>query len=878
MDLLSASCRVALAGLCHDLGKFAQRAQEVSSQTDKNTHIQLYCPRTPEGYHTHIHAAFTALAFGVIEKIAPPIASGDLFPFESRDSLSKATDSLINCCAAHHYPQTFLQWIVATADRVASGFERETFDKYNTAPENDDFYSARLLTLFEQIRFSDTIRTPAPFKFAYPLAPLSVSALYPKSIAPMGRSQAVEEYKRLWTEFKNSVESQDSNTSAIRQHNSNWSLWLDHFDTLWLTFTHSIPSATAFGAKPDVSLYDHSKATAAFATALWRWHYAAKQTGNEAASLLQSRRDWDTQKFLVIQGDCFGIQDFIFSDGSNTNKKAAKILRGRSFYVSLLSELAALRVLEELQLPSTSQVINAAGKFLIVAPNTPDVIEKLIRVQKEINDWFVRNTFAVSGLGLCWEAASCNDFIGGRFADLQQNLFAAMEKLKHQRYGLCNKDCPVVLEADYANGACNWNNRYPADRNDNGESSCALSRDQIHIGEWLTKATHIQIVSAEADVPAGAKACELPIFGYRVVFSENRVESTHSQALNGELIRMWDITMPSTESEVLWHGCARRNISGYVPRFSQNDTHKFDTGVYDSNAVADGKPDSADPYRLKSFSQLACEDRLIDANHSVCGVSALAILKGDVDNLGRIFSEGLASSASGDGKRQMTFAKMATLSRQMNNFFSMAVPLLNQSRYPNIYTVFAGGDDFFFIGPWRSTQRFLSALQTEFERYVTGNPLVHFSAGVSVCKPNTSVSTMSRFAEDALEHSKSFPDKNAVTIYSHSVHWPAWAELQECSQHLERLQETYQLSTSYLYGLFELIDLSDKEAADPAASLWRSRFRYRTARFADDVARKGCGERSVVINGLSDEIYRYIDRHRGNYRIALTNFFYTRRQ
>ena len=69
-----------------------------------------------------------------------------------------------------------------------------------------------------------------------------------------------------------------------------------------------------------------------------------------------------------------------------------------------------------------------------------------------------------------------------------------------------------------------------------------------------------------------------------------------------------------------------------------------------------------------------------------------------------------------------------------------------------------------------------------------------------------------------------------------------------------------------------------REAADPAASLWRSRFRYRTARFADDVARKGCGERSVVINGLSDEIYRYIDRYRGNYRIALTNFFYTRRQ
>lgn len=42
-----------------------------------------------------------------------------------------------------------------------------------------------------------------------------------------------------------------------------WPLWLDSFDTAWLTFTQAVPSATAFNVKPDVSLYDHSKAVAA---------------------------------------------------------------------------------------------------------------------------------------------------------------------------------------------------------------------------------------------------------------------------------------------------------------------------------------------------------------------------------------------------------------------------------------------------------------------------------------------------------------------------------------------------------------------------------------------------------------------------------------
>ena len=53
-----------------------------------------------------------------------------------------------------------------------------------------------------------------------------------------------------------------------RAHRHSWPLWLDHFDTAWLQLYHAIPSATAFGVKPDVSLYDHSKSTAALATAL----------------------------------------------------------------------------------------------------------------------------------------------------------------------------------------------------------------------------------------------------------------------------------------------------------------------------------------------------------------------------------------------------------------------------------------------------------------------------------------------------------------------------------------------------------------------------------------------------------------------------------
>jgi CRISPR-associated protein Csm1 len=67
-----------------------------------------------------------------------------------------ADDSLINASARHHRPETFLQWIIATADRVASGFEREEFEKYNEAEDKTEtglnHYQARQLSLLEQIK------------------------------------------------------------------------------------------------------------------------------------------------------------------------------------------------------------------------------------------------------------------------------------------------------------------------------------------------------------------------------------------------------------------------------------------------------------------------------------------------------------------------------------------------------------------------------------------------------------------------------------------------------------------------------------------------------------------------------------------------------
>lgn len=132
LEKLNASCRVALAACLHDLGKFAERARLDTPSDQLAAHRTTYCPRNQkEGRHSHIHAACTALAFDHIERHAPALIRGDMAPFVNREQLHASagagsegtnTDSLINAAAAHHRPKTFLQWIIATADRLSANF------------------------------------------------------------------------------------------------------------------------------------------------------------------------------------------------------------------------------------------------------------------------------------------------------------------------------------------------------------------------------------------------------------------------------------------------------------------------------------------------------------------------------------------------------------------------------------------------------------------------------------------------------------------------------------------------------------------------------------------------------------------------------------
>ena len=687
-----------------------------------------------------------------------------------------------------------LQNLIADAAQIAAGTAKTSAN------------ATKLRPLFAAIRLKDD--QPAGNTSAhYPRAPLN-----PLSIFPDSDSADAD----LWQTFL------DGLGDIPKSHHNNWPLWLDHFDTLWQSVAHAVPAAHS----ADVSLYDHSKTTAALATALWLRRDAAE----------------DSKEILLIQGDFFGIQNFIFAAGSATNRRAAKILRGRSFHVSLFAEVAALKVLEACALPPTAQIQNAAGKFLILAPNTATIHDAIEQARQEMNQWLLEHCYGQVALGIATQEASCDDFSDQqRFRTLIDESFRVLERAKLQRFDLTGA-APTALPVTYPNGVCPYDQRLPATGTANDPQPAVLSADQITIGSLLPKQNRLLILNRDAAVHSDrdTQKLRLDIFGYTIAFTaDDQISGYFGKAAEqGELRRCWDFSLPVLDDTSVWHGYARRYINAYVPRFSAEDLLARDK----YRAMEDENNPAPKQNAPKTFNHLACEERQPEGNNGWHGKIAIATLKGDVDNLGSIFQKGLEAPS---------LAKMAALSRQMNHFFSLWLPAYCAAHARNTYTVFAGGDDFFLIGPWLQIQQLAAAMREHFKKYVADNPQITFSAGIAISKPGLPVPKLSVFAEEALEHAKNYPprkkddeksqqhkpSKNAICIYGETLSWDDWPKIDDAFTAIKKLHDSRQIniSTGYLYDILQYCNLAQQEAAgNIAASIWRSQLYYRSRRFVRD--------------------------------------------
>ncbi len=661
-----------------------------------------------------------------------------------------------------------LKTIINISEMLAGGSGRKKGNNSESTPN-------RLGSVFEQIELCNHAFRP-PGNYFYKLAPMGAGS---ESVFPVAGSfdSDQETYQALFDKFLSDLNKIDVKTE--------FKFYLSSLISVLGKYTWCIPSAF-HDSNPCVSLYDHSVTTASIAQALYIFH---KESGSVPAVGDKNA------KFLLMAGDLSGIQNYIFRINKSSGRGVSKIFRARSFYLQALTRSVILSIQQNLDLTPMCRLIDSGGKFVLLLPFTSDTMDKIETIDSNIQLWFRKRFKGELTMNLsCLVSASQEDLLTGNFLKKIDELNEALQNKKLQKLsGALKAEGPVIHENynDFEGGTCSLCKVNAADEDSSKEYSsmydvdtniCQECYEQInYIGTKLPYTDYLIYKNSE-DSRVGVSLFD----NIKLELSRNCPENTD------DLSNILHI-------ESLCDSCnfARTRIARHLPKVTNEELSDEKWMALlsedEEGVIQDLKPDQP-----KTFNMIAKKSKKRTKDNDLKGRPLLGFYKADVDNLGLIFSMGLEESLSP--------AMLASLSRMMDIFFSEYIIELAKKEYPDIYAVFAGGDDLFMVGPWNHVLDFAIKMREQFSLYCAGNRDITLSGGILIAKPRLPVRKAVELAEEYLGHAKNNPSKNSLHILGETVSWEEIKELRELGVKFDKAveeKETTFFSTSFLHRLLE---------------------------------------------------------------------------
>ncbi len=763
--------QAALAGLLHDVGKFAQRGAERGSLEGKDA-ARMY---------GHYHAMLTADFLK------------DILPFGDEVRLPAAN---------HHVPRSYLDWVVQAADVLSAGERADP-------PKGEDDRAAQprqLLSIFSVITADDVRWKDDKSKWRFfPLEKLALQedVIFPGAALPDDKVWGI--YESLWRDFGNEA-------AALKAVND-LEIYLEAMLALLQRYGWCMPSAY-YRARPDVSLYDHSRMTAALAACLVDF------PETDLRRVAQNAEADESEVALLVGGDISGVQDFIYTI---TNKGATSALRGRSFYLQLLTEAAARFVLRELGLPITNLVYGGGGNFYILAraadrDRLAEIRRKLSRIlyKHHQGDLYV----AVEGIAL-----KASDFmrpkdgkhpLSERWGDLARQVAVA----KNQRFSELGEDELAVLFKPQGHGGnedeqCQVCGReHPQTKkvkkgsDDEGVRKCPACLSYEALGEDLRKAQFIgwNLLAHPAKVEplTGAEISS----GYEEALQDLGFAVKVSGTLDEvqEFSRIWvlsDESFSQAHEQVGRKVLIRRLLVNVTPIISREEILQLQDKVDDLPGIEAKNP-------VKTFGAMAYQSQ---------GIKRLGVFRADVDNLGKLFAEGLGEDA--------TLSRIASLSFHVSLFFEGWVGRIaesfNERRRKEdeerkakarekgksdkdvplygdaLYAIYSGGDDLFFVGSWDELVEFAWQVNEDLKKYTGGHPGIHMSGGMALVTEKYPLAKAAKDAEQAEKAAKGLTwwdeqgkpqKKNVFAFLGQPLPWSEFENARDLKARLEKLDDS----------------------------------------------------------------------------------------
>ncbi len=516
-----------------------------------------------------------------------------------------------------------------------------------------------------------------------------------------------------------------------------------------------VPSAFQ-NAVADIPLATHLHLAGAFAAAL--------------AADRSPVNDPEQASVGIVAGDLSGIQEFIHDTGS---RRAARALRARSFYIQLLSVVAARWVAIQCGVPPWAAFSVVGGQFLVAIPAS--AVGRVPELQVELDRVLWEAHGSTLAIGLAAKSVTGRELKD--FASVHGELKEALSVRKAQRYADLARSGRLfepqpVLPMGRACRTCGREAIEGVQEDDDGVERrvCAVCDSLEKLGRQLLERSYVVLA------PAGAPTTE----------------------------RGWQDVMAQLGHRVELHQAVPEKPAGAVIALDQDALDGYPCARYVPTARHAPRGNDGN---LLDFEKIAAQGK---------GRAIIATLKADVDDLGQ-FLQGYFTSHPSSPSRFLAISTALSL------FFEAYLPELAAKKYPNLYLVFSGGDDTALAGPLHDVLAFALDLRKRFDAWTAGNADLHFSAGVSGAHAHRPVQAGMEEAEAFLADAKQLvrPShgmrKNAICALGVTMAWETFDRVWVWSEELERMVAGTGTSTSgrRLLARRALQHLQLLEAADP---------------------------------------------------------------
>lgn len=584
-----------------------------------------------------------------------------------------------------------------------------------------------------------------------------------------------------------------------------------------------VPSDTAMDSVPDISLYEHSKLTAAIACALYLHLVESGGHDFEARIFRNERAFRDTEFAAVLRADVSGAQDFVYAI---RGEGALKTLRARSFYLEMFAENLADEILSGLGLCRANLLRCGGGQFELLLPNTKKARETAGRRIGAANKWLLENfdgaLFVADGFSPCSYNSLTDgyEWRTGRRDGSHREIFETAGELadakKLSRYTAEDIRC--------------LNSRPPA-----GRSWCKICHKITKNADFCDFCKQLldfspRIADRDYFAVLGEETKGIPSIP---IMEGQRLAALSLDELNG---------MDETAAEP---------GQGRVIR------------AYGKNKFRDAGAQEPVAHRLW-VGDYACAKELSEYAGSGDGIRRIGALRMDVDNLGNAFVSGFEAKYG-------TIGRTSAVSGKLGMFFGRCVNEILRGIKSRASIVYSGGGDLFLVGAWRDVILAAMELNRAFGEYCAGKLTV--SAGIGIFPEKHPIHRIAEITGE-LEKEAKARGKNRVALFDKSLCF-TWGGLGDVLAKLEEISASiagFGKGMSFAHKLLELARPSAEAKSEMQINV--ARFVYLLASHAPagmEAGRRYAAFSDNMLKWLSDEderkklvgaMYLYIYKNR----------------